>query len=452
LYAGQLSQPGLFLAQLQARSKQLTALSTPRLGDSLLRPTGEPWLNALIAKAPKLDINNPDQIAALPLGSNLKIDAWDDKVIRLSAGKSPTMSARDKMPFEVTPVFFRLAGFGSATSDPSAPKFEKKIVRIFFATDRAPGEDMQNVQQFTGERAANDDLLFGSADVSIPPGHTMGLVESPSWIRLRVKFDTNKDVVLIEAKRLPASDFMTSLDGQVRDDPKHEALVFVHGYNVSFEDAARRLGQITYDLGFSGAPILYSWPSEGSLIGYSADEANVEWSSPHFLKFLQMLRQDHGIDTVYVLAHSMGNRLVTSAFRSLAQDGTQANAKFRDVIMAAPDVDAGVFKQLAEQIRQAVPHITIYESSNDLALSFSHRFHRYPRLGDTDPNVHVFENYECIVATSVDTSLLGHSYIGDSPSILADIFDLLMTQTPASRRFRLQQYSLGGLPYWAFRK
>ena len=89
VYANQLSQPGLFLAQLDARSKQLTALNTPRLGDSLLRPTGEPWLNALMAKAPKLDMNKLDQIAALPLGSQLKIDAWDDKVIRLNSKQAP---------------------------------------------------------------------------------------------------------------------------------------------------------------------------------------------------------------------------------------------------------------------------------------------------------------------------------------------------------------------------
>jgi hypothetical protein len=83
---------------------------------------------------------------------------------------------------------------------------------------------------------------------------------------------------------------------------------------------------------------------------------------------------------------------------------------------------------------------------------FSHRYHQYPRLGDTDPTVHVFLNYECIEATAVDTTLLGHSYIGDNPSILADIFDLIMSAAPASRRFRLQERSLNGLPYWAFRQ
>src|SRR6202012_2059185 len=111
VYAPQLAQPGLFLAALNERSHQLVALNTPRIGDSLLRPTGEPWLNALMAKAPKLDVNKLDQIAALPLGSQLRIDAWDDKVIRLNARIPPIMNARDKMPFEVTPVFFRLVRY-----------------------------------------------------------------------------------------------------------------------------------------------------------------------------------------------------------------------------------------------------------------------------------------------------------------------------------------------------
>jgi len=114
VYSSQLSQPGLFFEQLDARSKVLAALNTPRLGDSLIRPDGTPWLNALMTKAPKLDMNKLDQIAALPLGSQLKIDSWDDRVIRLNPKPAPIMNARDKMPFEVTPVFFRLSHYEEA--------------------------------------------------------------------------------------------------------------------------------------------------------------------------------------------------------------------------------------------------------------------------------------------------------------------------------------------------
>ena len=120
VYASQLSQPGLFFAQLEVRSKELQALNSPRLGDSLLRADGTPWLSALVAKAPKLDMNKLDQIAALPLGSNLKINAWDDKVIRLNPKPAVLLNARDKMPFEVTPVFFRLTRFESQAAQQTA--------------------------------------------------------------------------------------------------------------------------------------------------------------------------------------------------------------------------------------------------------------------------------------------------------------------------------------------
>jgi esterase/lipase superfamily enzyme len=452
VYASQLSQPGQFLLQVTERSKQLQSLVTPRLGDSLLRPDGEPWLNALMPKDRALETRQANQAGALPLESRLKTDAWDDEVVNREHPSLPGLNASEAAPLEIRPVFFRLARYEPGPGKTAEPGHEKQLVHILFATDRAPAKPTGNIQTFTGDRAANDDLVFGSADVSIPPGHTTGVVETPSWFHFRVTFDTNKDVVLTEVRALPANQFLASLDQEIRTDPKREALVFIHGYDVTFEDAARRLGQITYDLGFPGAPILYSWPSKGSLLSYVEDEGNVEWSSSHFLKFLKMLNQDKEIETVYVIAHSMGNRLVTSAFKSLSQEGEQANAKFSDIVMAAPDVDVGVFSQMANSMHRVAPHVTIYESSKDLALTASHQFHGYPRLGDTDPNVHVFANYECIEATSVDTSLLGHSYIGDNPSILADVYDLIMSQAPASRRFRLQERSINGLPYWAFKK
>jgi hypothetical protein len=120
VYSSTLSQPGLFFAQLEARSKELTALNTPRLGDSLLKPDGTPWLTALVAKGPKLDMNKLDQIAALPLGSNLKINAWDDKVVRLNPKPAALLNARDKMPFEVTPVFFRLTRYEATQAQQTA--------------------------------------------------------------------------------------------------------------------------------------------------------------------------------------------------------------------------------------------------------------------------------------------------------------------------------------------
>lgn len=111
VYKDKLTNAGLFFEQLQARGKELAALNTPRLGDGLLRSDGTPWLSALMKGAPKLDQDKLDQIAALPLGSHLKIDPWDDKVIQLTVKPVPLLNARDKMPLELTPIILKLSRY-----------------------------------------------------------------------------------------------------------------------------------------------------------------------------------------------------------------------------------------------------------------------------------------------------------------------------------------------------
>jgi hypothetical protein len=119
IYHDKAASVGLFFQQLQVREKDLPALFTPRLGDSLVRADGQPWLVGLTQGAPKLDMDNLQQIAALPLNSRLKIDPWDDKVFMLNSKLPVLLNARDKMPLELTPVFFRLQRYSDAS--PAAP-------------------------------------------------------------------------------------------------------------------------------------------------------------------------------------------------------------------------------------------------------------------------------------------------------------------------------------------
>jgi hypothetical protein len=102
------------------RSKVLKAINSPKLGDSLLKADGTPWMADLAKMAPKLNQDDLTQTAALPLGSWLKIDPWDDSVHMLDAKRYAPMNARDKMPFEVTPVFYKLQRYEAAHSEPPA--------------------------------------------------------------------------------------------------------------------------------------------------------------------------------------------------------------------------------------------------------------------------------------------------------------------------------------------
>jgi hypothetical protein len=125
MYKEQMQTAGLFWEQLADRGKVLKALNTPKLGDSLLRADGTPWMTAVAHGAPKLNWDDLTQVPALPLGSWLKTDPWDDRVHMLNAKRYAPMNPRDKMPLEVTPVYFKLqrysvtpASAGSAEPQP----------------------------------------------------------------------------------------------------------------------------------------------------------------------------------------------------------------------------------------------------------------------------------------------------------------------------------------------
>jgi hypothetical protein len=113
MYKDQLQLAGLFWEQLADRGKVLKALNTPKLGDSLLRADGTPWMTSVAHGAPKLNWDDLAQVPALPLGSWLKTDPWDDRVHMLNAKRYAPMNPRDKMPLEVTPVYFKLQRYSA---------------------------------------------------------------------------------------------------------------------------------------------------------------------------------------------------------------------------------------------------------------------------------------------------------------------------------------------------
>jgi hypothetical protein len=119
-YAQKLDNVGLFLKALQLRTPQLSALLTTHLGNPLAEGGQVLRLSALSTQGPALDNNKLDQIAALPLGGRVKINPWDDKAEMVKTAPVAITSARDKMPFEVTPFYPRLARFG-ANVTPNAP-------------------------------------------------------------------------------------------------------------------------------------------------------------------------------------------------------------------------------------------------------------------------------------------------------------------------------------------
>ena len=121
MYKDQLPTAGLFWSQLADRGKVLKNLNSPKLGDSLLRADGTPWMSQLAHSAPRLNWDDLTQIPALPLGSWLKTDPWDDRVHQLNAKLYAPLNPRDKMPLEVTPVYFKLQRYNAANNTGPSP-------------------------------------------------------------------------------------------------------------------------------------------------------------------------------------------------------------------------------------------------------------------------------------------------------------------------------------------
>jgi esterase/lipase superfamily enzyme len=316
------------------------------------------------------------------------------------------------------------------------------VVPVFYGTDRKVITPA-SLERYGGDRGS---LVFGVCEVTIPNDHKMGELEAPKWWHFELTANPTEHVVLKSVDEYSSDKFFLAMKNKVLEDSQKEAFVFVHGYNVTFENAARRTAQMAYDLGFKGAPIFYSWPSQGNYTSYPVDENNVEWTALHLKEFLSKIASKAGAQKIHLIAHSMGNRALTNALRSLAEK--YRKPMFNQVILAAPDIDSDIFKRdILPSLTKVSDRVTLYASSNDKALKMSKEFHRYNRAGESGNRIVIAKGLDTVDATQVDTGFIGHSYFGDNRSIISDIYLLLTQELPPEKR-NLKKEIVGSESYW----
>lgn len=322
-------------------------------------------------------------------------------------------------------------------------------VDVFFATDRNMN-DTQNPNGIFG--SSRSTLRYGICEVSIPRDHKMGEVERPEIWRFQFREDPEKHVVLQTVKLKSIDDFYTQMSLLTQDSGSSDAFIFIHGYNVSFAEAARRTGQMTYDLGFKGAPIFYSWPSNGYTRSYIEDETNIAWAEGNFKAFMTDFFSRSEANNVYLIAHSMGSRALSGALKSLLMEKPEVRDRIKEIILAAPDIDADVFKRdIAPELHAQNQQVTLYSSSQDKALAASRYLHGYSRLGEAGNHLSIIPGIETIDATRVKSDFLGHSYYGASDSVLSDIFYLINHRKRPDDRFGLRSVETQAGKYWEFK-
>lgn len=323
-------------------------------------------------------------------------------------------------------------------------------IPVSFATDRNDTKRADLNQRFGVQRA---DLQYGRIVVSVPYTHTLGEIERPSYWRLEFSEDPSKHLMMQSLQKQNRTDFFNQMKERISKNGK-STFLFVHGYNVSFADAALRTAQITFDLRFTGEPVFYSWPSQGATASYTIDEANIEWATHNMKNFLKDYLTKTNADNIFLVAHSMGNRGLTKALIELMNEHPELKEKITEIILAAPDIDADVFKRdLAPQMISKIGKpITLYVSSDDLALVASKKVHGNSRAGEAGTNMVIIKGIETIDASGVDSSLLSHSYFATTSNLIKDIFDLMKSGKRASDRETLERVSKANVTYWKVKK
>ena len=369
--------------------------------------------------------------------------------------------------------------FGTDCSELLTPETSNAVdcVRVLFGTNREfilegnePGlsqeADMKEALAHSAGR-----LQLGRADVWLPKlieeggsrdrGETPILEGPPP----EAQDELAKYVFLTRITKAGTDAFLTHLDQALTDRSSDSVLLFVHGFNTPFDDALIRSAQLSVDLSRRGifdvgAPMLFSWPSAGalSLDHYRGDQAQSIEAAPYLEEFLDLITDNPRIKRINIVAHSMGNRILTKALESYAADYLQRHGRgdleFRIVLVAA-DVDRDIFEATTGVLDNLKANVTIYTSDADRALHVSEIVNSKLRLGDTNgdkPFIRADPYYETVDATGIATELfgLGHNYYSDNPFILGDILCALAEANPELRALERRRYAStpDGLEYF----
>jgi esterase/lipase superfamily enzyme len=303
----------------------------------------------------------------------------------------------------------------------AAPTDTDTVVEILFATNRSRPDPRQTTSFGS---SSQERLTLGAARILIPSSHQIGRVELPrtmdwlrSWLPNQAYF-TNQHFRIYNVWTINRSDWLTLASA------KNDVLIYVHGFNNSFQDALFHAAQFAWDTKFPGTVVLFSWPSRGGTFGpvlYNQDRNDAQASSERLLDLLKLLHNEARAERINIVAHSMGNEVVTLALKDAGQRGYRA--PIGEYVLAAPDVDRRVFGSALPFIRRVAPRLTLYVSSADPALRMSSGWADFKRLGDLDGGApSIFQGTE-----TIDVSALGegHSIYAQQRSTINDIGLLL---------------------------
>lgn len=368
-------------------------------------------------------------------------------LVALAACSGNTPPAEPPAPTPPPPALPRSAEPRSYAALDTGPA---RVTILLATTRRAVASDRPGLRY--GPEDA-DSLQFAAVSVNVPSYRVRGTGELPRPGALRdnaltYRPDPLRDFYVTSTIPVDSARFVQRLSADLGATRSRDLLVFVHGYNVSFEDAAVRAAQVAADINFDGSVLLFSWPSAASVTAYVRDQQTARNAGFQLLRLLRNHAVAAQPDRLHLLGHSMGSEVIGKALTLTAP--TDTTPRLSEVVLAAPDVDSRVFRR--EIMPRLVPHaarITMYASSDDDALRASRVLNGVGRLGLGGDSLFVVDGMDTVDATRVSADVLGHTLFGNQ-GFLADLAVLLAEgKSPAERR--LLPSIKAGLTFYRFR-
>ncbi|MEM8838831.1 MAG: alpha/beta hydrolase [Pseudomonadota bacterium] len=316
-------------------------------------------------------------------------------------------------------------GIGKAPTD-------LNLRRVYYGTNRHKAEDAISHWAFGPDRGS--ELLLGFTDISIPKNRIAGTIDRPErWnflsIPLPIKESESieKHFVEYETKELSESEFKKEVaKAAVSEAAEKSAIIYIHGFNNTFQDAMFRAAQLGEDLKFDGLVFAFSWPARGGVNDYVTD-LDSAWLAVEYLdQFLDLIAEEDDIKKVHLIVHSMGNALLSHLVQRNGTRLSKQQGKLIDqLILAAPDIDREVFREVSEHFKRHSEAVTLYASSADIALHVSEQIRgEYPRAGDVpDAGPLIIDGIDTMDVSVVESGLFGlkHSTYGDSDQVINDV-------------------------------
>lgn len=331
---------------------------------------------------------------------------------------------------------------------PDDDRTRKNKYDVFYGTNRQPIMERGTLIGFND--AVNSEISYGVCEVIVPESHKIGSIGSPLWKRLLNRKDDRLRIDgLISLNQQLFFKHIQNIIRRMKVPAK--PTIFIHGFNNTFDDAVLQAAQIGYDLGVGQGMGLFSWPSKGRLLKYSADEASSDASKYQLAEFIKGFVRNTNEGGINVIAHSMGCRCLLGALEVLSKTDLEVLQKIEQVIFAAADVDAAIMPYLAPHAVNNCTRTTSYVSDLDKALVISTWLHDFQRIGVMPP-AYVLTGMDTILVNGLDLGNFSHTYVSSSRTILNDMHYLLKNGLAPSERHSLELVRDTTPNYWRIKE